>query len=93
MVSEDGVFKFGKDRLRKIPKEESWINGNADNGIDEERQSQCELYYDRKSSLCLYVILRQGTSDHSTLTIIERLKVNSKKRTKTMAVYHEAREQ
>ena len=93
MVSEDGVFKFGKDRLRKIPKEESWINGNADNGIDEERQSQCELYYDRKSSLCIYVILRQGTGDHSTLTIIERLKVNSKKRTKTMAVYHEARKQ
>ena len=61
VVSEDGVFKFGKDRLRKIPKEESWINGNADNGIDGERQSQCELYYDRKTSLCLYVILNCDT--------------------------------
>ena len=62
MVSEDGVFKFGKDRLRKIPKEESRINGNADNGIDEERQSQqCQLYYERKTSLCLHVILNCDT--------------------------------
>ena len=33
------------------------------------------------------------TGDHFTITIIESLNVNSKKRTKTIAVYHEARKQ
>ena len=33
------------------------------------------------------------TGDHFTITIIESLNVNSKERTKTIAVYHEARKQ